>query len=59
MSSKRADFERFAKVCELIGAGAHLSRDGFEAVVRLATAMNTPGKRNYSAALILNGCLRP
>ena len=36
LSSKQTDFERFARICELVNARRHLEREGFEEIVRLA-----------------------
>ena len=58
MSSKQADFARFARICELVSAGQHLELDGFEQIVRLAMEMNPSGKRKYFGSEILNS-LRP
>ena len=54
MSSKQADFERFARICELISSGRHLEREGLEEIVRLAMEMNPSGKRKYIGSEILN-----
>ena len=54
MSSKQADFERFARVCELVSGDRHLQVEGFEEIVRLAMEMNPSGKRKYSGSEILN-----
>jgi hypothetical protein len=53
MSSKRADFDRFARICELVIEGEHFERDGFETIVRFAMEMNPSGKRKYSGSDIL------
>ena len=53
MSSKDADFARFARICESVVDGEHLERDGFETIVRLAMEMNPSGKRKYSGGDIL------
>ena len=58
MSSKQADFERFARICELVSEGQHLKLDGFEQIVRLAMEMNPSGKRKYFGSEILSS-LRP
>jgi hypothetical protein len=58
MSSKQADFERFAGICESVCAGRHREPDGFEQIVRLAVEMNPSGKRKYFGSEIL-GSLRP
>ena|SRR5690349_15376598 len=53
MSSKQADFERFARICELVSDRRHLDREGLEEIVRLAMEMNPSGKRKYSGSDIL------
>jgi hypothetical protein len=58
MSSKQADFERFARVCEAVSAGKHLMPQGFESIVRLSMEMNPSGKRKYQAGRILNSLHR-
>jgi LAGLIDADG endonuclease len=54
MSSKQADFERFARICELVSNGKHLELAGFEKIVRLTMEMNPSGKRKYFGSEILN-----
>ena len=54
LSSKQTDFERFARICELVSDGRHLQLEGFEEIVRLAMEMNPSGKRKYSGSEILN-----
>jgi LAGLIDADG endonuclease len=58
MSSKQIDFERFARICELVSEERHLELEGFEQIVRLAMEMNPSGKRKYFGSEILNS-LRP
>jgi hypothetical protein len=53
LSSKQRDFERFAKVCRLVQAGAHRNRSGLREIVDLALAMNASGKRKFGAEAIL------
>ena len=53
-SSKQADVERFDAVCQLISARKHLERRGFEQIVRIATRMNSTGKRKYTGSEILS-----
>jgi len=53
MSSKQADFERFARICELVSDGRHLEQEGLEEIVRLAMEMNPSGKRKYIGSDIL------
>ena len=54
LSSKRVDFERFARICELMRDGGHFEFEGFVRIVRLATEMNPSGKRKYSGGEILD-----
>ena len=54
LSSKQADFERFARICELVSDDRHLELEGFEEIVRLAMEMNPSGKRKYSGSEILS-----
>jgi hypothetical protein len=58
LSSKQADFERFAKVCETISARKHLEPEGFEQIVRWSTDMNPSGKRKYGSHEILSSMRR-
>ena len=53
MSSKQADFERFARICETINARRHLVPEGLQEIVWLAMEMNPSGKRRYPADQIL------
>jgi hypothetical protein len=53
MSSKQTDFERFARICELVSNGGHLELNVFEQIVQLAMEMNPSGKRKYSSSDIL------
>ena len=57
ISSKKADFGRFARICRSVGEDEHLERNGFETIVRLAMEMNPSGKRKYFGSEIL-GSLR-
>lgn len=57
-SGKRQDFELFARICERMVRGEHLSRAGLAAIVRLAGAMNPSGKRGYAPEFILQSLLR-
>jgi hypothetical protein len=54
VSSKRADFERFERICKLVGSDRHLELEGFEEIVRLAMEMNPSGKRKYFGSEILD-----
>src|SRR4051812_41219503 len=53
LSGKRYDFDRFASVCHLMAAGAHLRHDGLTTIVELARGMNPSGRRRYAAEAIL------
>jgi hypothetical protein len=44
LSDKRTDFETFRDVLLAMAAGAHLQRDGFERLARLAFTMNGSGR---------------
>jgi hypothetical protein len=50
--SKAGAFDAFARVCQMIGQGDHLRRDGMEEIVRIAYGMNL-GKRRVSATALL------
>jgi hypothetical protein len=47
-SAKKNDFELFRSICSMMIEGAHLYRDGFLSIVRLAEGMNASGIRKYS-----------
>jgi hypothetical protein len=57
ISTKQADFERFARISELVSEGRHLEPQGLEEIVKLAMEMNPSGKREYIGNEIL-GSLR-
>ena len=46
LSSKQGDFERFARICRMMHADNHLTREGFEEIVKLASTVNA-GKRKF------------
>ena len=46
LSNKREDFARFAQICRLMHADEHLTREGFEMIVKLASKVND-GKRKF------------
>lgn len=54
LSSKKIDFQRFERICELISAKQHFEFNGFEEIIRLAMDMNPSGKRKYFGNEILN-----
>ncbi len=53
LSGKSYDFDRFASVCRLMAAGAHLRRDGLAEIVELASEMNPSGRRRYATEAVL------
>ena len=53
ISGKRYDYARFADVCRLMSAGAHLRRDGLAEIVELARMMDPSGRRRYDAEALL------
>jgi hypothetical protein len=54
LSSKQADFDRFARICQSVSEGRHLELEGLEEIIRLAMEMNPSGKRKYDGNEILN-----
>jgi hypothetical protein len=50
--SKARSFHGFAQVCQMIGQGDHLRRDGLREIITIAYEMNL-GKRRYSQADLL------
>ncbi len=51
LSSKREDFGRFAQICRMMCEGKHLTKDGFEMIVQLASRVNG-GKRKFPREMI-------
>ncbi len=51
-AKKKRDFAIFQRMAELMAGGAHLSREGIEALLKLRLSMNDGGKRKYSDELI-------
>jgi hypothetical protein len=54
MSAKQVDFERFARICELMSQAKHQEEEGIRQIVRLAMEMNPSGKRKYFGSEILS-----
>jgi LAGLIDADG DNA endonuclease family protein len=52
-AKKKRDFAIFQRMAELMAAGAHLSRDGIESLLKLRLSMNWGGKRKYSDDMVL------
>jgi hypothetical protein len=53
LSGKRADFERFARICRVMADGGHRDRLGLIEIVELASGMNPSGRRRYRTEEIL------
>jgi len=51
-SSKHHDFERFAAIVQLMQRGAHLTQNGFAAIVRLWAALNASSKKRFERTAI-------
>jgi len=45
ISSKRKDFQVFAKICEKIHRQEHLNSNGFKEIVSLSSQVNSSGKK--------------
>ena len=54
ISSKKADLERFERICWLMYESKHLELEGLVEIVKIAMEMNPSGKRKYSSNEILN-----
>ena len=54
MSAKQIDFDRFARICELMNQAAHREFEAFREIIRLAMEMNPSGKRKYVGNEILS-----
>jgi hypothetical protein len=55
--SKARRFDGFSNVCQMIGQGDHLEREGLGAIVRIAYEMNL-GKRKYVQDDLLRALMR-
>jgi hypothetical protein len=53
-AKKKRDFAIFQQMAELMAAGAHLSRDGIQTLLKLRVSMNDGGKRKYSDEIIVS-----
>ncbi len=54
ISSKKADFEKFTRICWQMYESKHLELEGLTEIVKIAMEMNPSGKRKYSSDEILN-----
>ena len=50
-TAKRADFEKFAHVLQLMQAGAHLEKDGLSVIASITESMNRRQRSRYSGIL--------
>lgn len=46
-TSKKEEFERFAKICELIYSNHHLSKEGLKEILLLSQKLNIDGNKKY------------
>jgi hypothetical protein len=53
-AKKKRDFAIFQRMAELMASGAHLSREGIQALLELRRTMNDGGKRKYTDDMILS-----
>ncbi len=51
-AKKKRDFAIFQQMAKLMAGGAHLSRGGIEALLKLRLSMNDGGKRKYTDDMI-------
>ena len=54
VTAKRADFEIFSKICELVAQTKHRNQDHLRSIIKLAYKMNCSGKRKYRQAELLS-----
>jgi hypothetical protein len=47
MTTKKDEFERFTKICELIYSNHHLSKVGLEEILMLSEKLNIDGNKKY------------
>ena len=52
-TSKNADFQIFAYVCDLIASSKHLNKEYLEDIINKAYQMNESGKRRYNKEQLL------
>ena len=53
ISAKQKDFNLFVRICGMVDARKHLTRNGFVEIVELAYQMNSSGKRRRTKDIIL------
>ena len=47
LSSKRSDFDKFANVCRIMQAKRHLTKEGLQEILKLASGINRDGKKKF------------
>jgi len=47
LSSKNNDFEMFAEICRMMNQREHLTKEGFERILGLASRINPSGKKKF------------
>lgn len=48
LTSKKEEFERFKKICGIIYANHHLTKEGMDAVIQLSRHVNATGNKKYN-----------
>jgi hypothetical protein len=54
MTTKKADFEIFSKVCDRVAQMKHRNPEHLKEIIKIAFKMNCSGKRKYKEAELLN-----
>ena len=57
-TSKRNDFDKFVRICELVYQSKHLNRQYLEEIINLGYEMNGLGKRKYTKEELLRNLVR-
>ena len=47
LSDKNLDFEKFADICEMMQIKEHLTKEGFQKILKLASEINRSGKKKF------------
>lgn len=58
MTSKKDEFERFARICELIHSNKHLSVEGLQEIIKLSEKLNVYGNKKYNRNDLLRMIVR-
>ena len=57
-TSKKKDFEKFVRICELVYQSKHLNRKYLEEIINFGYEMNGLGKRKYTKEELLRNLVR-